>query len=893
MKKKWKIHFVPHTHWDKEWYFTKEVSTVFLVDNIQKLKSICDNPESFKSIVFDSQLSIVDDYLNYFPEDEKIINKLISDKKLLVGPWYTQPDMFSTNGESIVRNLVIGKLGAEKRGHSLKNAYTPDSFGFNSNMPQILASTECDTIIQWRGVNEDHIEKSVYSEWTGIDGSKIDFYNIYKYGYGLTFWAFDSVYKKWNKDNMPELAKEYLEKFSTTHEDLNNWKKVNKNTGNILCFPFGSDQAPVIEWLPLFIKELNKLDPEHEWVLSDYDMFCEDIKKGTKDLPKNQIQGELKHGQYSRTHRTIASSRYDIKLLSKKVEYQLYNEAEPMGLIYKKFTGKYPARIFEKANKLLLECHAHDSLGGSCTDETNREIIIRLKQAQSMLESQTVLIKRRITEFLNLQKNDLIIFNTMPFKQKVKVLMPVVSRNKKFLIKKDNSNIDFKIISQKFYNRDQFIIENETHYKFNNGEEKGFYVTEVEFFTHEIDGLFYDVFKIEDDEINLTGKEIFNKVLANKLKVKDIEIELLKNGDISMIQDGKNSIISLEAMFDAGDTYDYSPSKINGGKINKLVSFESAVVKDNKEILIEQKWKVNESLESKVMVEQKILWKIFINSDNVDIKINLLNKAKDIRWRILWDTKTKNQYSYADQSGSLIKRPVVDELNSNRWEKDKWKDNPVCIETCESLVYLNPENKTKYAIFTIGNNEFEIINKDFSTIAVTLFRGVSLIGRRGLAYRPGRASGINDYPYATPESNLQEEMEFNLNFRISDKENLPILSKMHFLPTSSFQKQSISVYLFKGQTFWMSKVEQLKEKPIPTNIFAWDQNFFVACSKEGYNQNDYVFRLYNPSEKEIKLNLLDSKSKILEANSLERKETDLIKTILANKFKTIIKKGEK
>ncbi|WP_338972794.1 hypothetical protein [Spiroplasma endosymbiont of Panorpa germanica] len=893
MNKKWKIHFVPHTHWDKEWYFTKEVSTVFLIDNIKKLKAICDNPDSFKNIVFDSQLSIVDDYLNYFPEDEKIINKLIKDKKLLVGPWFTQPDMFNTNGESIVRNLVIGKLGAEKRGHSIKNAYTPDSFGFNSNMPQILKSTECDTLIQWRGVNEDHIKNSVYSQWEGIDGSQVDFYNIFKYGYGLTFWAFDSVYKKWNKNNMAELAKEYLDKFSSTHEDLNNWKKVNKNTGNVLCFPFGSDQAPVIEWLPIFIKELNKIDKEHEWILSDYDSFCIDIKNSTKDIAKNQITGELKYGQYSRTHRTIASSRYDIKLLSKKVEYQLYNEAEPMGLIYKKFTGQYPERIFEKANKLLLECHAHDSLGGSCTDETNREIMIRLKQAQSMLESQTVLIKRRITEYLNLQKNDLIIFNTMPFKQEVKVLMPIVTRNKKFYVSKNEENIKYKIIDQKFYNRDQFIIEKDSHINKTSIDEKGFYVTNIEFLTNSIDGLHFDIYKVIDNEEDLFKKILMKSEVKNSIKNENVEIELLKDGSIKVVQNQKETILSLEAMFDAGDTYDFSPSKNNGLKINKIISFQSIVVDENQQMIINQDWEVFSSLDSKEKIKQPIKINIWLNKDNFDVKINLKNVAKDIRWRILWDTKTKNEFSFADQSGSLIKRPVVDKINSNRWEKDKWKDDPVCIETCESVVFLNPQNEFKFSIFTIGNNEFEIIGKDFSTIALTLFRGVSLIGRRGLMYRPGRASGINDYPYETPESNLLEEMEFNLNFKISHDENIGVSSKMHFLPSSSFQKQNISVYLFKGQTFWMSKVDNITKSPEPSNIFKWNKNFFVACVKQGYNQEDMVFRLYNPSHNPVNIDVLDSNQKIIQANSLERNEEKFDKILGINKFKTIIKKGEK
>jgi len=57
---------------------------------------------------------------------------------LIVGPWYTQPDLFNISSESIVRNLLFGINKCKQLGANyLKIAYVSDSFGHNNQMPQI------------------------------------------------------------------------------------------------------------------------------------------------------------------------------------------------------------------------------------------------------------------------------------------------------------------------------------------------------------------------------------------------------------------------------------------------------------------------------------------------------------------------------------------------------------------------------------------------------------------------------------------------------------------------------------------------------------------------------------------------------------------------------------
>lgn len=892
MMKKWKIYFVPHSHWDKEWYFTKEASSVFLVDNFKKLKKIAFTND-FKTHVFDSQLSIVDDYLEYFPEDETIVNKMIKERKLVVGPWYSQPDMFSTTGESILRNLSYGKHFASKRGFSAKNAYTPDSFGFNANLPQILKHTDCDGIIQWRGVDEEHLSNSTFNIWEGVDGTQTYLYNMFKYGYGLTFWAFNKVYKKWNKNDLPQLAKEYLDELLNKRSDLTTLKEINKNTNNILCFPFGSDQSPIIQWLPQFISEMNKIDSEHEWILSDYDTFLDDMISSNQKSNIKKISNELKYGQFSRTHRTIGSSRYDIKQLSREAEYMLYNVSEPLALIYKKYTGEYPTRIFEKALRLMLECHAHDSLGGSCTDQTNQEVVNRLNKVIYMLESQNTLIKRRITEFENIDKNNLLLFNLLPYKREVQNTIQIISNNKTFKLKSCDNELNFDIINSVYFDRTNFMNIANTHIS-DYDSERGFFLTTIKIEPILINGLSFKTIQVIEPEIKTKLKPITTST-SNKINNLKYKVEVLKNGQIKINDTKLNEefLFEFETQSDAGDTYDYSP-KLNQKIINtpKKLKVSQYSQPNSTVMIIDYIFETYENINSAKKIIQPINLRMVLNENDIDFEVKMLNVAEDIRWRFVCKTNNEHKFSYSDQSGALTKRDVIESERMKIWQEQNWKDKPVAIENMESYVYLNSNSK-KYGFITKGMNEYEVIGDKFSNLAITLFRGVSLIGRRNLEYRPGRASGINDFACETPKSNLKNNLTFNFSF-FSDEIDIPVNSLTKLTGFDFFQNQNISDYIWVGKTFWKPTVDQ-NEKHTPLNIFTKEVDFKITAIKESYDGKTIICRIFNDTNNTYDLsNYLNKNLKIIECNGLEIESKKLNFILEPNKIKTLkIEEGNK
>lgn len=126
---KTKVHVIPHSHWDREWYFTSSRSTIYLVKHLKEVIETLEAKEDYHFYLMDAQSSLIEDYLRYCPEDKSRLEKLIAEKRLITGPWYTQTDQLVISQESIVRNLLYGTRIAREMGHSMAVGYVPDALG--------------------------------------------------------------------------------------------------------------------------------------------------------------------------------------------------------------------------------------------------------------------------------------------------------------------------------------------------------------------------------------------------------------------------------------------------------------------------------------------------------------------------------------------------------------------------------------------------------------------------------------------------------------------------------------------------------------------------------------------------------------------------------------------
>ncbi|HPI72730.1 MAG TPA: alpha-mannosidase, partial [bacterium] len=167
--KKYKLHVISNTHWDREWVYPFQETRLLLLDFMDDLLDLLDRDPKFHSFLLDSQTLAVEDYLDLRPERLEQVKRHVRSGRLIVGPWYSLPEEYIVNGESLVRNLVVGHRLATEWGKVSKIGYTPFSYGQTSQMPQIYRGFDIDTIIFYRGINTPQSEFIM----EGPDGSRV------------------------------------------------------------------------------------------------------------------------------------------------------------------------------------------------------------------------------------------------------------------------------------------------------------------------------------------------------------------------------------------------------------------------------------------------------------------------------------------------------------------------------------------------------------------------------------------------------------------------------------------------------------------------------------------------------------------------------------------------
>src|SRR5262249_34379250 len=140
---------VAHTHWDREWYLTREQYRLRLVGLIDGVLDLMQRDPRFRFFHLDGQTIVLEDYLEVRPDRAEELRARIGEGRLLVGPWYVMPDMHLVSGEALVRNLALGHRIAESFGGVMRAGYMPDPFGHVAQMPQILRGFGLSDAILW------------------------------------------------------------------------------------------------------------------------------------------------------------------------------------------------------------------------------------------------------------------------------------------------------------------------------------------------------------------------------------------------------------------------------------------------------------------------------------------------------------------------------------------------------------------------------------------------------------------------------------------------------------------------------------------------------------------------------------------------------------------------
>lgn len=818
-----KIHVVAHTHWDREWYFSDNEAFIQFSYHMDEVIYALENGE-LDYYYLDGQLSILDDYLKVYPNQETKIKELVEGNKLFIGPWYTQMDEFVVAGESVVKNLQIGIDMSKRLGGHTALGYLPDSFGQGKDMPKIYNGFGIEDAVFWRGMPNE-VTKSREFYWTAEDGSKVLTINIRNGYYAGVALVEGEIYQK----------KAILDIVSEDSATTN------------ITLPVGGDQRAVDRNLKAIIEEANKeFAEEYQIEESNYPHIFNLLKKEATDLPT--VQGEFISGSVSKIHRSIYSSRYDLKKINDTIENRLIFQLEPLMLMADDLGIPFKRELMDYTWKLILKNHAHDSIGGCNTDKTNEMIMARYKEADQLSYSTVDYLVRKIAESIEgIQENDLVLFNTLPYRRTEPYTLEVSTKKTTIKLFDDQrQEIPFQLIStEKVYAGE--VRRSESDYD----EAKYYYIHKISFI-NELPALSYQIVSVEEQDESATQEK---PVALEETMIENAAYKItFSNGQFSILAKEQGitykNCLHVEESGDEGDTYDYSPAYFDS--IHHLF-FETAEVaiqsgKFLSTMSVTGSWFVPKDLAARkaqkvdTEIEYTLTLSLKNDSKRVDMKLSLNNQALDHRMRLVVKTPVKSQVSYADTLFGIVERNNNDP-HIHDWRELGWKEEPT--EIYPMIHYANTHDlETSWTVMSKGIKEYQVIDSD---MYITLFRGVGFLGRPELLRRPGDASG-NQFRYIpTPDSQLLGTLEMELSLIITTDYNPADIQReyqMYSVDTPYYQVQTLNRFTNPIQYFQSNKVDHLTTLKKSIDLSELPLVFSaIELSRDGEWVN---IRLYNP-----------------------------------------------
>ncbi len=367
---KFKMHIVPHTHWDREWYYTLEEFRFRLVRLLDILID-CMEQDKIKYFIMDGQTIALKDYLARRPENRERLEKLTKSGRIFIGPWYTQPNIFMSCAEAQVRNLEYGAKDIEHYGNGLKVNYMPDQFGFNAQLPQMMQGFGLDVMVGGRGMDKG---SDTYFIWEGADGTQvkacalphsyINAHCISTNDEPVNFDVFGcNIRMAPLKEQMDVILSE----------------RVRCPAPQLLALNGVDHMFPNPTMLET-VEKINRDYPEVEAVQSNFDLYLKDVEASlTRTLYVKT--GELRDPRENLILPASQSMRMDIKMQNIACEDALIRVAEPTLAVMSTLGQKdLPVADLDAAWELMLQNHAHDSLCCANSEPSYREIFSRYDQ---------------------------------------------------------------------------------------------------------------------------------------------------------------------------------------------------------------------------------------------------------------------------------------------------------------------------------------------------------------------------------------------------------------------------------------------------------------------------------------------------------------------------------
>lgn len=752
-----KIPIVSSTHWDREWRFSFQQTRAMLVELMDNLIELLDSNPEYKFYHLDAQTVVLEDYLEIRPERQEDLKRLVKQGRILVGPWYTLPDVCSIGGEAIIRNLLFGHKTAKEFGKVMKVGYTPTGFGQIAQLPQIYAGFEIDTILFYRGADRDAVKKEFL--WEAPDGSRaVTYIFTPKFGRMPLFYCVASNYYKrknfyqrdcnWNagegsfrlnderswKDLYYQAHSEEGSHTDSLKEDIKLLLEVEMENSCMDTFLLldGVDSTEPQPKLVKLIEDMNNTAEDVTFYHASMEDFAYELKKAVPKMSvyKGEMRTSAKYGMHVNLMGAAISSRIYLKQTNDRTEKALINWAEPFSTFAWTMTAKYPDKFFELAWKYLIWNQSHDAIAGCSQDIVHNDMEYYFRQSEEISDVITNNALFKITgnisgEGLNEDDVLLVVYNPLPFERSEIVQASVDIPENKVIsppaLKDTEGNI-IKLQVDAGPEDHQILVHRPKHvpgiYKMKRWK--------ISFMAEKIPSLGYKVFLIKADH-NKPDESGRMHNSSNVIKNEYMSVSINEDGtfNIGNLKTGHvfKKLHQFEDSGEVGDPWTRKEPKYNpvvmgpSGypqvHINRGELSSSIIIIFNMEVPGESD--INGRSQSTVPVEIKATATLQRGVSWLSFRTVVKNNAKDHRLRVLFPSGVKTDYSFAEAPFEIMKREIK-ARDTSGWFEQGYTTYP------QRGFAAVTDGSHGLAILNRGLPEYEVMDNAERTIAVTLLR---------------------------------------------------------------------------------------------------------------------------------------------------------------------------
>lgn len=329
-----KIHLICNAHLDPVWLWRWEEGCCEALSTFRVAENFTDK---FRGFTFNHNEAILYQWVKENEPDlyERIRKKVKEGSWHIMGGWYLQPDCNMPSGESIIRNIIEGRLFfREEFGKVPTTAINFDSFGHSLGLVQILNLAGYDSYVVCRPAKDNFDFPDQNYLWKGFNGSQV-------------------------------LVHRSDENYNSVHghaaQELDDFLKRTKNE-EISLFLWGvgdhggGASAKDLEDLRKLIEE----EKEYEIFHSDTESFFKELQESGKEFPVvERGLNPVAEGCYT--------SQIRVKQKHRLLENEIYSGEKMFSAAALLYGWKYPKEAVSEAVKDLLFSEFHDALPGSGT----------------------------------------------------------------------------------------------------------------------------------------------------------------------------------------------------------------------------------------------------------------------------------------------------------------------------------------------------------------------------------------------------------------------------------------------------------------------------------------------------------------------------------------------